>query len=386
MAAMVNVAIVDEADPYAGFAAAAWRKNPRISPSSWRVAQGLTLSKVVYDGRQDMASWPAALAAGCNALLVRGTPVLEVPEGVAVMAEIGAGEEVPPCEVVWMTVAEEGDMVRLEEAVRDGVCGCYGLMVAADADMQELADRAEAAVQQVWGRRKRSGWRAVRVAVNPLQTAAWQVAASRTGNERVSMLEWTARRGMLVMADGADRWPTALGVVEMGEVGGEVVAASSALVALAEAEREVRERSVWPQVEGKEVFGVLPALRQGQAPWPTRDAWRAWRANVWPLLEEIWRDEPEYVTAWQEVLAVGEMLAAAAESRLAAALAGAVQARLPEVWRDVTPAALVWGVASSLPGVTAVLGDFSAQSACTSFLQVMERPDIVDIEKVCAGS
>lgn len=391
MRAMVQVAIEDSTDAYAAWAAARWRENPRISPSSWRVAQGLTLSKVVFDGRQSMAAWPAAKVAGCNAVLVAAADVAQAAgvDGVAVMAEMGDAA-VPACEVAWLRQGQQGRLLELETAVRDGMVGCYGVVLDDVRQLDDWRRAADDVVPTVWGRRKRSGLRALRLEVNPLHAAGWQVPAVCHGEERVSALEWAARLGILVVAEHATCWPLRGRRVDVAAAAGVANPGMlAAWLAVAEAEQRLRAVVAWPDVEGTPLFGVMPFVASGAVPWVGPVAWQQWQAVVWPQVEAAWRDVPAaaaYLAAWRHMLPLGSGLACAGEARVAQALLAAVREQLPAPWQAVTPAALAWGVAASVPAVTAVLGDFSAHDACTSFLQAMERPDIVDIEKVCAGS
>lgn len=392
---MVQVAFMDEgSEPTAAYAAARWRENPRISPSSWRVAQGVTLGKVVCDGRAGWAGWNEAFAVGCNGLLVRAEDVARVAarqDGMVVIVEAAAGEVVAGADVVLWRVQEgvEIDFAPLEAAVRAGEIRFYGVAMAADGDLGAWLAQADDAAARVWGRRKRSQLRAVMVQVNVTDGRAWQVAESRHKDEKVSVLELAARLGLLVVVEAATRWPTALGVVDVGLAVGRVTDSVMApLVLVAEAEQALRQHMVWPEVDGTPLFGVVPLLAAGVPPWPTRAAWRGWMREVWPQVAAVWEGEARassYMAAWRGLLETGEDLAAVAEARTAEALLDAVRARVPAVWRDVMAQALAWGMASGLPGVTAVAGDLTNDSGCTALRQALERPDIVDIEKVCAG-
>jgi hypothetical protein len=394
---MTKVSFTDNhAEPTKGYADARWHANPRLSPSSWRASQGFTVGKVAFDGRQSLEGLAAAMEVGCN-LVVAGRMTLKDAAAMAerpamLVAGFGAMDDYLEGADAWLwpvgpTTAVAEGFVTLERKVKDGELAFYGIALAdGAADLGAWLERAGAAAEQVWGRKKRSALRLVMVPVNPLEMAAVHAGASTHKGESVSVLELAARLDLMVIADHALAWA---GVDVRAVAADPTLAALDALARLGRAERAVAEKlGGWPAAQGVPVFGVLPALAAGQAPWPHSAAWTHWMGHVWPGVDAAWRAVPQtpeveaYRAAWQVLLPHGAMLAAVAGARLAETLRGQFGEAVPRAWRKLSFRAQAWGAISSLPGVTAVLAELSHSDALPDLRAVMEHPDMVDVAAV----
>lgn len=372
--------------PTQGFALARWQSNPKISPSSWRVLLGCTVSKVAFDGRCGLQGLREAMAVGCNLVVV---PVAGMDEAVAVIGEdrkqvvvvgVGAPQDYKDGADWWVwevgssTPDKEGLMV-LERAVKAGMLGAYGVSGETDLDLKAWLDTATAGAEAVWGRKKRSGLRVVEVPLNGAEQGALR---DGKGDSTGCVLDEAARLGMAVLVRRAAHWRGTWGEVEVGYEGSAAQPdALAALVAVGEAEKHVQGLS----------GGVLPALAVRASPWPTRQAWRVFEGTVWPELQKVLaaRGETTYVEVWQRLLPYGEGLAAASEGRLAVMLAQQLADCLPETWRNAAVLAQAWGLASSVPGVGAVVADLTSPAARKAMVEAMEKPDVVNVKMALDG-
>lgn len=416
MPAMTKVAFTDTTGPDATklYADRRWRGNPRISPSSWRASQGMTVGKVAFDARRGLDGLAEAVKAGCN-LLVAAPETLRALEAAIIKSRMPREALVVVCvghpdalvegpdAWVWPLAQDGADdhlaqLTRLERAVKERTLAFYGVAGADGAfDLAAWLDLAGQAALAVWERRKRSALRLVMVPLNMVELSALHQAATRHKDEAVSVLELAARLDLMVVADRALAWRGGWGEVDMGVVRAEkpdplLASALAALTRLGEVERQVMEAlNGWPTREGVPLFGVLPALAAGQSPWPSAEAWRRWRKLVWPELDMTWQGfsvglpvAREYLRLWGELMPHGEALAEMAEGRLAATLRAPVAKAMPPAWRPVPWRAQVWGAVSSLPGVTAVLAEVP-KAALPDLEAVLTRPDMVEVAAVFGG-
>lgn len=385
--AMVQVMFDDSgASPTQDYALARWRDNPRLSPSSWRQALGNTLGKVAFDARCGVEGLVEAVALGCNLLVVPAgclEEALAAMEGMreqVVIVGVGSPRALRAGVDWWLwdvgeAAPEPAGLMVLEQAVKDGVLDAYGISGEASLDLAAWLAAAGEVAGTVWGRRKRSGLRVVEVPLNGVEQEALRGPG---GNAAASLLEHAARLGMVVLVSRSALWRGPWGEVDIGFEGAVPSAmAVAALVAVGEAEQAV------PGLTG----GVLPALAAGASPWPTRAAWAVFEEQVWPGLEQalLARGEEAYVAAWRGLLPHGASLAAAAEGRLATEIAGHLASSLPDAWRGAPPAAQAWGLASSVPGVTAVVADLRGEKAQKAMVAAMERPDVTDVKRALDG-
>lgn len=388
--AMVNVQFSDADDsPTQAYALARWRENPKISPSSWRQALGCTVGKVAFDGRCGLEGLAEAVGAGCNMIVVPALQMATVVEKLnvgdierdqVVIVAVGVPEAFVDGADWWLwpvggEAPDAARLVRLEQAVREGALGAYGVSGEAEMDLAAWMAAAEQAAEAVWHRKKRSGLRVVEVPLNGAEQVALRGA---NGRGKESVLDMAARRGMAVLARRADRWGGPWGEVEVGlEAPAAAPEALAALVAVGEAEQGV---------EGLR-GGVLAALAAGVAPWPSRAAWQVFMKTQWPEMERMLeeRGEGAYLTAWRGLLPHGESLSAMAEARLARVVESQMAKALPETWQTASPKAQAWGMVSSVPGVTAVMADLRSRGARNAMVEAMERPDVADVKRALDG-
>ncbi|MFZ2587490.1 MAG: hypothetical protein WAZ18_05170 [Alphaproteobacteria bacterium] len=205
----IHIHTTESTDPTQTFAHTAWKENPRLSPSSYRSAQGLTLSKLTYDARISLEHWPQAIASGCNIILLSATTAPNLthkPEGTLAVLETLNPHTIPEGIDILLTPPNPDAYEPLEQAVKDGHILFYGLTCTGWEDINAHLIMAEAAAHTVWGRRKRPELKALMVPFNLAEQHAAREATTTHGTEPVSPLELAARRSMLVLADRPTLW------------------------------------------------------------------------------------------------------------------------------------------------------------------------------------
>lgn len=220
MSPMTNVTFIstDAPDPTKAFADAAWVANPRISPSSWRVAQGYTFSKLTFDARASLKGWPKATAAGCNTVLLSAVtaPLLtHKPAGTVAVLETASPTAIPEGMDIVLTLPNPANWLVLEQAVKDNHIAFYGLTSTGWDDLASHLTAADDAAATVWGRRKRSGLKALMVPFNLAEQHAARELVTYHNTEAVSPLELAARRNMLVLADRPTLWHGPWGLADI---------------------------------------------------------------------------------------------------------------------------------------------------------------------------
>lgn len=217
---MTNVTFLstDEPDTTKAFADAAWVANPRISPSSWRVAQGFTLSKLTFDARASLKGWAEATAAGCNTVLLSAVtaPLLtHKPQGTIAILETATPTTIPQGIDIVLTLPTPNPWHTLEQAVHDGHIAFYGLTSTGWDDLASHLAAADDAAATVWGRRKRNSLKALMLPFNLAEQHAARELTTHHGLEAVSPLELAARRSMLVLADRPTLWHGPWGLADI---------------------------------------------------------------------------------------------------------------------------------------------------------------------------
>jgi aryl-alcohol dehydrogenase-like predicted oxidoreductase len=488
-----------------------WKDNPRISPDSWRILEGLTVGKVgigTYrmDGSdQQEIALKQALTSGCNLIdtsanymdedaeLMIGDVLSEmVAEDIIKREEIvivtkggylqGRNLErfanTPPEETVdvsdylwhcihpaflkdqinrsmermnidtidvyllhnpeyYLDFAHATDMnmqkateeyyrriqeafVFLEKQVMEGKIGCYGissntLVSDKDAknhtDLARVAECANFAAQEAWGRRKRSSFRVIQLPLNILEPSAIRNINTNAkivdGEEEVSTLELATRMKLSILANRPlNAFPEGGGVFRLAE--GEInqsMVLDETLAQLAELEHEISD-----------ILGGWPAFNEESVPNLSLDGpevirqiensihfdhmdmnfFRPQAALMDHVLESLIRQQPDKEKTLSSIRERYKTLA----TRLATAVKHyahrkdienckpidmEIRGRMPEKWRDAPIQQLAINTIASTPGVTCVLCGLRSPEYLKDIKAIYEKGDFPDVAGIIEG-
>ena len=375
--ALVLTIIDPEATPLAqqaensrAFVEAAWRNNPAISPSWWRESLGYSHSKVI--------SAATALPAGVNAQLITKSSVNQPgivqwgcgPHPAETFGDIFIWQPAQPFNPTSVTTAFQ----QLERHVLQGRIAGYGIAFnhQITQPLHEWLNLAATAAEQIHQRKKRSALRALLCTADVLHLDILFTPSTHYKQNPVPLLELAARLGL---------WVTVQPTVWPSDAPPPPTAAA-ALIQLAEAEQALHQQlqGQWPHQQGKPLFAVLPALLQGQAPWPTPQSATLWLHDVWPSLQTALRELPTsparetYLHAWQQALPHVETLALHAGQQAALRAMTQLAPKLPATMQSLTPQQQHAMLLAALPGVSSVLTPNSVD--VTPLLALPDIPDI----------
>lgn len=390
------------------FSEEAWKNNPKLSPNSWRMVEGLTLSKFAVDIRlnQGKVSEGYALERSSESLNAVYTNLHQdnIPENMMSLVEVQSHElddAIDKADVVLlepaMTEVSLTDLEKLETAVKEGKIVTYGIASYRFTlpkeqehflDVNKMVVLAEEAASKVYGRKKRSQLKVIAAPCSIFNLSALteinHVAKTFHDDEAVPLLEMLSRRHLSFIALHPLLMPCAKGILELPIKPAETFTEMLSLLG----KEEVKMLRLIPtdiQKAFPALSMLLPELLEKVDYWQFQNTWAEVRIAFGHLLPHI----EEHIEAFKSYTEVAQKTYRAAEYEFVQKELSSLPLEhlidaLPEELKEKPLDELMLSLITSLPGVTLAavrVDDTKRQKQLTN---LMEQADVADIGSILA--
>ncbi len=389
----------------------AWKENPKLSPNSWRVVEGLTLSKFSLDlqGTKKDKVQPYLLAHGLNHVFINTTETADAPQELStfkqshpnhvVIAQSDSNNLLKTMDYANILLIDpmqetvtQRDLETLETAVKEGKLITYGVASYRYTlpkehplflDLNQTIELAEKAAQVVYGRKKRSQLKVVAAPYSLFNLAALtevnHQAKTFYDDEAVPLLEMVARRHLTFIAQESTLIPFKEGYLYAPAQ--PDVSYAQALKDLGKEEvKMMRLLSQDLQKAFPALSILVPDLLQKTDIFSFEKAWQEVRLTfsyLLPHLEEHMENFKAYTEKAQLLYkaATYELMCKQVEKLPLESL----REKLSVEEKELSLKELMLQIAVSTPSVSLVVLNSASVQGAHSVIKLMEMPDIADI-------